>query len=316
MLPWALGYHVGATTTDEGMAIQVRDPRLRDVIDENAALEQLAGDFRFTEGPIWHPLEKHLTFSDIPGNRLHRWSEAGGVSVLREPSNMANGNTYDAQGRMLTCEHATSRVTRTEPGGSVVVLASHYQGKELNSPNDIVVRSDGTIWFTDPTFGRSDGVGRARPLQLDFRGVFRMDPDGGNLRVASADFDMPNGLAFTPDEKHLYVADTPRKHVRRFAVGADGELSGGEVFAESTGDGPGAPDGLKTDAAGHVFCAGPGGVHIYHPADGDCLGVIETPAFCANFTWGGDDMRTFFLTASTGLYRTRVKVPGIPLFQT
>ena len=296
------------------MAIQVRDARLRELVDENATLEQLAGDFRFTEGPIWHPAEAHLTFSDIPGNRLYRWSEAGGVTVLREPSNMANGNTYDAQGRMLTCEHATSRVTRTEPDGSVVVLASHYQGKELNSPNDIVVRSDGTVWFTDPTFGRFDGVGRARPAQLDFRGVFRMDASGENLRVACAEFDMPNGLAFTPDEQHLYVADTPRMHVRRFAVDAAGELSGGEVFAESTGDGPGAPDGLKTDAAGHVFCAGPGGVHIYHPVDGACLGVIETPAFCANFTWGGADMRTFFLTASTGLYRMRVKVPGTPLF--
>ena len=277
-------------------------------------LDQLAGDFRFTEGPIWHPRDEHLTFSDIPGNRLYRWSEASGLSVLREPSNMANGNTYDGEGRMLTCEHATSRVTRTEPDGSVIVLASHYQGKELNSPNDIVVRRDGTVWFTDPTYGRADGVGVARPPQLDFRGVFRMGPNGENLTVVCADFDMPNGLAFTPDQKHLYVADTPRKHVRRFAVDENGQLRGGEVFAESTGEGPGAPDGLKTDRAGNVFCAGPGGVHIYHPADGACLGVIETPAFCANFTWGGGDMHTFFLTASKGLYRIRVKVPGIPLF--
>lgn len=296
------------------MAIQVRDGRLRGVVDESATLDQLAGDFRFTEGPIWHPREEHLTFSDIPGNRLYRWSEAGGLSVLREPSNMANGNTYDGEGRMLTCEHATSRVTRTEPDGVVVVLASHYQGKELNSPNDIVVRRDGTVWFTDPSYGRADGVGLARPPQLDFRGVFRMGPNGEDLTVVCADFDMPNGLAFTPDQKHLYVADTPRKHVRRFAVDENGQLRGGEVFAESTGEGPGAPDGLKTDRAGHVFCAGPGGVHIYHPADGACLGVIETPAFCANFTWGGGDMRTFFLTASKGLYRMRVEVPGIPLF--
>lgn len=296
------------------MAIQVRDGRLRGVVDESATLDQLAGDFRFTEGPIWHPRDEHLTFSDIPGNRLYRWSEAGGLSVLREPSNMANGNTYDGEGRMLTCEHATSRVTRTEPDGGVIVLASHYQGKELNSPNDIVVRRDGTVWFTDPTYGRADGVGLARPPQLDFRGVFRMGPNGENLTVVCADFDMPNGLAFTPDQKHLYVADTPRKHVRRFAVDENGQLRGGEVFAESTGEGPGAPDGLKTDRAGNVFCAGPGGVHIYHPADGACLGVIETPAFCANFTWGGGDMRTFFLTASKGLYRMRVKVPGISLF--
>ena len=296
------------------MGIQVRDPRLRDVVDDGQTLTQLADGFQFTEGPIWHPLERHLTFSDIHGNRQHRWSEADGLSVYREPSNMANGNTYDRQGRMLTCEHATSRVVRSDASGAVTVLASHYQGKELNSPNDIVVRRDGTVWFTDPTYGRHDGVGVARALELDFRGVFRMGPDGEDLTVAWDDFEMPNGLAFTPDERHLYVADTPRMHIRRFACDAGGKLSGGEVFAESTGEGRGAPDGLKTDSAGHVFCAGPGGVHIYHPSDGACLGVIETPAFCANFTWGGEDMRTFYLTASTCLHCVRVKVPGIPLF--
>ena len=141
------------------MSIEIRDRRFLDVVDEGLELEQLAGDFQFTEGPIWHPREKHLTFSDIPANRMFRWSEAGGVAVFREPSNMTNGNTYDQQGRMLSCEHATSRVTRTEADGSVAVLASHYQGRELNSPNDIVVRNDGTVWFTDPTYGRADRTG-------------------------------------------------------------------------------------------------------------------------------------------------------------
>lgn len=296
------------------MSIEIRDRRLLDVVDEGLELEQLAGDFQFTEGPIWHPQEKHLTFSDIPANRMFRWSEAGGVAVFREPSNMTNGNTYDQQGRMLSCEHATSRVTRTEADGSVTVLASHYQGKELNSPNDIVVRNDGTVWFTDPTYGRADRTGVVREPELDFRGVYRLHPDGGDLVLLAKDFDMPNGLAFTPDHRSLYVADTPRRHIRRFAIEADGSLTGGDVFAESRGDGPGAPDGLKTDSAGNVFCAGPGGVHVYHPADGTCLGVIQTPAFCANFAWGEDDLRTFFLTSSTGLYRTRVKVPGIALF--
>ncbi len=295
------------------LAIQIRDPRFLDVVDEDLALEQLAGDFQFTEGPIWHPAEHHLTFSDIPANRMYRWSEAEGARVFREPSNMTNGNTYDAQGRILSCEHASSRVTRTEADSTVTVVASHYEGKELNSPNDIVVRRDGTIWFTDPSYGRSDGVGKEREPELDFCGVFRIETDGA-LTLLTKDFQMPNGLAFTPDQDALYIADTPRMHVRRFDIGNDGSLSGGEVFAESTGEGPGAPDGLKTDSAGHVFCAGPGGVHVYHPDDGTCLGVIETPAFCANFTWGGDDMRTFFLTASTALYGTRVKVPGIALF--
>ena len=299
------------------MAIQVRDGRLLAVSDRNETLTQLAGDFQFTEGPIWHPSERHLTFSDIPANRMFRWSEAEGLALFREPSNMANGNTYDKAGRMLSCEHATSRVTRTEHDGAITVLASHYEGKELNSPNDIVVRNDGTIWFTDPTYGRFGGTGLARELELDFRGVYRIDPANGNaLTLLAKDFEMPNGLAFTPDQRSLYVADTPRMHIRKFAIDANGALSGGDVFAESSGEGAGAPDGLKTDSAGHVFCAGPGGVHIYHPSDGACLGVIETPAFCANFTWGGDDLRTFFLTASTGLYRMRVQVPGLALFGT
>ena len=296
------------------MSIEIRDERFLGIADEALELEQLAGDFQFTEGPIWHPREKHLTFSDIPANRMFRWSEAAGLAVFREPSNMTNGNTYDRQGRILSCEHATSRVVRTEADGSITVLASHYDGKELNSPNDIVVRNDDTVWFSDPTYGRLGNTGVVREPELDFRGVYRLHPDCGRLEPLAKDFEMPNGLAFTPDHRSLYVADTPRMHIRKFAIDSDGSLRGGEVFAESSGSGPGAPDGLKTDGAGHVFCAGPGGVHVYHPADGTCLGVLRTPAFCANFTWGGDDFRTFFLTSSTGLYRTRLKVPGIPLF--
>ena len=297
------------------MSIQIRDPRFLDVVDDGLSLEQLAGDFQFTEGPVWHPGEKHLTFSDIPANRMFRWSEANGLTVFRDPSNMTNGNTYDGEGRLVSCEHATSRVTRTEADGAVEVLASHYDGKELNSPNDIVVRNDGTIWFTDPTYGRFGRTGVEREPELGFCGVYRLHPDTRQLVLLSRDLQMPNGLAFTPDQQSLYVADTPRMHVRKFRIEADGALSGGDVFAESTGDGAGAPDGLKTDSLGHVFCAGPGGVHVYHPDDGACLGVIETPAFCANFTWGDDDFKTFFLTSSTSLYRTRVKVPGLPLFQ-
>ena len=296
------------------MGIQIRDERFLAVVDQDLALETLASDFQFTEGPIWHPKDKHLTFSDIPASRMFRWSEAEGLRVFREPSNMTNGNTYDHDGRILSCEHATSRVTRTEADGAITVLASHYDGKELNSPNDIVVRKDGTIWFTDPTYGRLGHTGVVRDPELDFRGVYRIDPATLELSCVASDFEMPNGLAFTPDHEAIYIADTPRMHVRKFAIDADGALSGGEVFAESTGDGAGAPDGLKTDSLGHVFCAGPGGVHVYHPSDGSCLGVIETPAFCANFTWGDDDLCTFYLTSSTALYRTRVKVAGIALF--
>ena len=296
------------------MSIEIRDPRFLDVVPEDLALETLGEGFAFTEGPIWHPTERHLTFSDIPNSRMHRWSAEGGVTTFRDPSNMTNGNTYDHSGRILSCEHATSRVTRTEADGSVTVMASHYDGKELNSPNDIVVRRDGSIWFTDPTFGRLGGTGVVRELELDHVGVYRLDPDTRELSLLATDFGQPNGLAFTLDHEGLYVADTPNRHIRRFAINDDGSLSGGEVFAESTGEGAGAPDGLKIDSQGHVFCAGPGGVHVYHPSDGTCLGVIHTPAFCANFTWGDDDLLTFFLTSSTCLYRTSVRVPGIPLF--
>ena len=296
------------------MDIEIRDDRFLDIVPRDFALDTLADGLGFTEGPIWHPREKHLTFSDIPRNRMFRWSEADGLSVFREPSNMANGNTYDHDGRILTCEHATSRVTRTEHDGSVVVLASHYDGKELNSPNDIVVRRDGMVYFTDPIFGRgASPVAVAREPELDFTGVYRLDPESRELTLLSSDFGQPNGLAFTLDHNRLHVADTPRMHIRRFDVAEDGSLSGGEVFAESTGVGAGAPDGLKIDSAGNVFCAGPGGVHVYDPDDGSCLGVVKTPAFCANFTWGGDDFKTFFLTSSTCLYRGRVKVPGLAL---
>jgi len=297
------------------MSIEIRDPRFLEIVSEELELELLAEGLGFTEGPIWHPTEKHLTFSDIPGNRIHRWQDRDSdLKVVREPSNMANGNTYDLNGCMLTCEHATSRVTRTNEDGSVTVLASHYGDNELNSPNDIVVRRDSKVYFTDPTYGRMDRHGLERQQQLDFQGVFLYEPSTEKLTLVADDFDSPNGLCFTLDQSQLYVNDTNRRHIRRFDIGDDGTLTGGEVFAVSSGEGVGAPDGMKIDSAGHVFCAGPGGVHIYHPADGTTLGVIHTPAFCANFTWGGDDFRTFFLTASDKLWCTRTKLPGFALF--
>ncbi len=295
------------------MGIEVRDSRLLDIVNEGTELEVLGDGFGFTEGPIWHPHQKHLTFSDIPSNRMHRWSEATGVTVYREPSNLANGNTFDKQGRILSCEHGTSRVVREELDGSINVLASHWDGKELNSPNDIVVRSNGDIFFTDPTFGRADHTGIPRELELDHRGVYKIDGQSGELALLRSDFTQPNGLAFSQDEQCLYVADTPEMHIRKFNVADDGSLTGGEVFTRSSGQGAGAPDGLKVDSNDDVYCCGPGGVHVYAP-DGVCLGVIQTPAFCANFTWGDDDYLTFYMTSSNHLYRIPVKVPGVPLF--
>lgn len=289
------------------MSLDIRDERMFTLVDKTAQRQTISDQFEFTEGPIWHPFEHHLTFSDIPANKIYRWSEDNGVSVYREPSNKANGNTYDRQGRMLSCEHGTSRVVRDD-GKSCEVIASHYDGKELNSPNDIVVRSDGTVFFTDPTYGRNEGpTGVARDPELDFRGVYQITPSG-ELRLMAKDFDMPNGLCLSLDEKELYVADTPQKHVRKFRIEGD-RLTGGDTFCSSP-----APDGLKIDSEGYLYAGGPKGVGVYHPDDGAWLGVFETPAFSANFTWGGSDLTTLFMTASTGLYRIPVKVPGLRLF--
>jgi gluconolactonase len=294
------------------VSVEIRDPRLRAVVGEALVVERVATGFQFTEGPIWHPREKHLTFSDIPGNEMHRWSAAGVVS-LRKPSNMANGNTYDRSGRMLSCEHATSRVTRTALNGSLTVLATHYQGKQLNSPNDIVVKSDGRIYFTDPSFGRMPYYGVERPVELSVRGVYRMEDEGSGLTLLVDDFAQPNGLCFSRDERRLFVNDTERGHIRVFDVAAGGLLTGGAVWVTLTGKGEGAPDGMKVDRDGNLYCCGPGGVHVFAP-DATSLGVIQMPEVCANFTWGDDDLQTIFLTASSSLYRARSRTPGVPLF--
>ncbi|MGB0387633.1 MAG: SMP-30/gluconolactonase/LRE family protein [Ardenticatenaceae bacterium] len=303
------------------MNVDIRDSRFSQVIAPGVELEEVVSGFEFTEGPIWHPYERHVTFSDIAGNTIYRWSGAGGalslskggLSVFRTPSHMANGNTYDREGRMLTCEHATSRMTRTEEDGSVVVLASHYEGQELNSPNDIVVKSDGGIYFTDPTSGRSPYYGIPRPQELPFQGVYRFDPQDESLTLLVDDFSKPNGLCFSLDEKQLFVNDTDCQHIRVFDVQPDGTLSQGRVWAETTGPLPGVPDGMKVDQAGHLFCTGPGGIHLFDP-HANCLGVILTPEKTANFAWGDDDLCSLYITASSSLYRLRVNVPGVALF--
>ena len=295
------------------MTAEVRDGFLRKVVGDDPAVERLATGFAFTEGPVWHPREKHLTFSDMPGDHMRRWTAAGGIQTFRQPSNMANGNTYDRAGRMLTCEHATSRVTRTEPDGRISVLATHYDGKQLNSPNDIVERSDGGIYFTDPTFGRMPYYGVERAPELAFRGVYRVEENGSGPTLLADDFGQPNGLCFSHDETRLFVNDTEREHIRVFTVGNGGLLSGGIVWAEVTGTGEGAPDGMKIDRAGNLYCCGPGGLHVFTP-DARCLGVIRVPEVVANFTWGDDDLRSIFLTASTSLYRVRTMTPGVALF--
>ncbi len=298
------------------MDFEIRDDRSTQVIDPAVELEQIATGFDFLEGPIWHPHEKSIIFSDIMGNSIYRWTEEDSLTQLRRNSYMANGNAYDAQGRVVTCEHATSRVTRTNfaQNGNLEILASHYQGKQLNSPNDIIVKSDGAIYFTDPTSGRSEGYGVPREPELPFSGVYRLNPDTRKLTLLIDDFAKPNGLCFSQDEKQLFVNDTTRQHIRLFDLLKDGTVANGRLWANLEGDKPGVADGLKVDSQGHVFSCGPGGIHIF-TSDAVCLGVIEMPEQTANFVWGDDDLCSLYITASTSLYRLRVKVPGWLIFR-
>jgi len=293
--------------------VEVRGSRLGQVLDTGAELERVATGFQFLEGPVWHPEGRYLVFSDILGNCLYRWSRAEGVSVYRKPSQMANGNTFDRQGRLLTCEHATSRVTRTDLDGRIEVLASHYDNKELNSPNDIIVKRDGGITFTDPNSGRGPRFGIAREQELPFQGVYHLDADDLRLTLLVGDFSKPNGLCFTVDERRLFVNDTDRGHVRAFDVEPDGTLGSGRVWAELEAEGIGVADGMKVDREDHLYCAGPGGLHLFD-AEANCLGVIQMPEHTTNLAWGDDDLRSLYVTASTSLYRLRTKVPGLSTF--
>ena len=291
------------------MTVEIRNERFRSVVGDAPEIERIATGFLFTEGPLWHARDEYLLFSDMPGDHLRKWSARGGVTTFRKPCAQSNGLAWDRQGRLIVCEHATSKLTRTKLDGSSTVLASHYDGKELNSPNDVVVKSDGGIYFTDPTYGRAEYYGNPRPTQLDFRGVYRAEPDGGRLTLLANDFGQPNGLCFSLDEKRLFVNDTERQHIRVFDVKPDGTLTNNRVWAETTGEEAGAPDGMKMDSEGNIYCCGPGGIHVFDP-QATCLGVIGMPEYTANFCFGESDFRTLFVTASSSIYRLRVKVPG------
>ena len=291
------------------MSVEIRDERFRLIVDSDAELEQVATGFIFTEGATWDAKKQELIFSDMPGDIVRKWSEADGVTTFRQPSGKANGHYFDLEGRLVSVEHANSRVIREERDGSITVLATHYDGKELNSPNDVIVKSDGAIYFSDPTYGRMDVFGLLREQDLDFQGVYRIDPASGELSLLASDFGQPNGLTFTLDENQLFINDTDHGHVRVFDVADDGSISGGEVWAVPEGPGNGGCDGMKIDSEGNLFVTGPGGIHVF-ATDATCLGVIRVPEVTANFTWGDDDLTMLYITASTSLYRIRVKVPG------
>jgi gluconolactonase len=302
--------------------IDVRSPRLAEIIDPDVEIEQIVWGCWFTEGPVWHPDGQFLLFSDVPASTRRRWDERDGYRrVVARPTNKANGMTMDADGRLVVCEHETSVVSLMDGGGTGTgrrVVASHYEGAQINSPNDIVVHSDGSIYFTDPPSGRDDpDHGLERKQDLPFRGVFRVPPGGGDLQLLVDDFDTPNGLCFSPDESLLYIVDTIRCHVRVFDVQSDGMLANGRVFADGIGVwdnewGPkkgGIVDGMKCDARGDVWVTGPGGIWVFAP-DGEHLGVVPTPPSTANMHWGGPDWDWLYVTAGTGVLRFRTKVSG------
>jgi len=286
-------------------------PEFVNLVDPDLPLEKIAGGFMFTEGPIWRPRGDFLLFSDMPGDVRRRWDEKGGVSEARRPSNKCNGMTYDADLNLIVCEHATSLLIRERPDGRREVLASHFEGKELNSPNDVCVRSDGSIYFTDPWYGRMPGYGVERPRELGFQGVYRVPARGGGpeLLVERSLFTQPNGLCFSPDERVLYVNDTEEALIRALDVAPDGSLSGGRIFASGirSATESGLPDGMKCDERGDVWVTAPGGVWVYD-SSGALIGKLRAPEVVGNLAWGGPNFRTLFLTASTSLYRIGTKV--------
>ena len=292
------------------MPHHVRRSEFTALVDPDAPVRQIGSGFEFTEGPIWHPTGHYLLFSDMPGDVRRRWDEAGGVREVVLPSNKCNGMTYDAELNLVICEHATSSLVRLRPGGEREILASHFEGKELNSPNDVCVRSDGTIYFTDPWFGRMPHFGVERPRELGWQGVFRVSPDGAlHLAVDKRQFDQPNGLCFSPDESKLYVNDTTRAVIRVFDVAPDGSLSHGRLFAQGIRSSreAGLPDGMKCDAEGNVWVTAPGGIRVYSP-DGAQLGTVRIPEMPANLHWGGSEWRTLFVCATTSVYAVETKV--------
>ncbi|MBM25375.1 MAG: gluconolactonase [Chloroflexi bacterium] len=294
------------------MTIEIHDDRFTSIVDQTVSLNVVGSNFDFIEGPIWNHIDNHLIFSDMPGNKMRKWTSENGIEIFREPSNMANGNAYDNQGRLVTCEHATSRVTRTEKDGTISILASKYNNKELNSPNDIIVSSNNTIYFTDPSFGRMEYYGVPREPELDYRGVYRIDPDG-TLTLLADDFDQPNGLCLSMDESKLFVNDTMRNHIRVFDISSNGSLINGNVWATLKGTEDGVADGMKIDSNQNLYSCGPGGIHVFN-SDSTLLGIIKTPEHVANFIWGEKDLKTLFITASTSLYSIPVKTPGLPAF--
>jgi gluconolactonase len=271
-------------------------------------LECLHTGCRWTEGPAYFPAGRYLVFSDIPNDQILRWDETtNAVGVFRQPAGHANGHTVDRQGRLVGCEQGPRRVTRTEPDGSVTVIADRWDGKRFNSPNDIVERADGSLWFTDPSYGiDSDYEGFRADSEIGDCYVFRADPATGAVRMVADGFDRPNGLAFSADERTLYIVDSRRKHMRAFTVTGDSTLTGGAVFATCDA---GNFDGIRLDSSGRVWAAAADGLHCFAP-DGTLIGKLHVPEVVANFTFGGPKRNRLFICATTSLYSILVNFNG------
>lgn len=272
-----------------------------DIVDDNTKVEKLFDGFKFTEGPVWNP-EGFLLFSDIPADTLYKWNTKDKPTIFRRPAGNPNGNTLDRENRLITAQH-NRKLTRTEKNGKVTVLAERYGNKRLNSPNDVVVKSDGSIYFTDPPYGI-----KKEEEELGFYGIYRWE-ENGNLTLLNKEMVRPNGIAFSPDEKKLYVSDSEKLHIQVFDVKPDGTLSKGRVFAELPGE-KGVPDGMKVDVKGNIYCTGSGGVWIFSPT-GKVLDKINVPENATNLAWGNKDYKTLYITAGNSVYRIPLNVVGI-----
>jgi gluconolactonase len=296
---------------------EVLDERFRNCVNRTSHVERLSVGARWTEGPVYFPAGKYLLFSDIPNDRIMRYDETdGSVSIFRQPSGNANGHTVDRQGRLVSCEHGNRRVTRTEIDGRITVVADSYQGKRLNSPNDVVVKSDDSIWFTDPPYGILSDYEGNKAQQENGNNVYRVDKSGA-ITCVVGDFIRPNGLAFSPDEKKLYIVDSAGgrvkgqpKHIRVFDVGEDGKLTGGAEFADCTA---GRFDGMRFDSDGRLWAATDDGVHCLD-VDGTLIGKVKIPEICSNVCFGGPKRNYLYITATNSLYGVMLHVNGLKTF--
>jgi gluconolactonase len=301
------------------VVVVVDTPAFEALIDPDAELTLLGSGYQFTEGPVWNPREQKLYFSDIPGDARWRWSEAGGMELVAEPTFKGNGMAYDVDDSLLVCEQVSSCLVRIRTGGRRELVAWHYQGVYLNSPNDVVVRAlDGSIYFTDPDYGRwNDWIGCKREFVRDFKGVYRVPPGGGDLELVSepGEFEQPNGLCFSPDESLLYVNDSPRAEIKVYDVAKDGSLSNRRMFRDGIGRGTmeeGNLDGMECDEHGNIWTSGPGGVWVLDPS-GEKIGGIRTPEICGSVVFGGPDLTTLFLTTTTTVHSIPTNVASAPL---